>query len=269
MTTPPTTPPSKRGRWEETGTGAGAEGINIKTSGGQAIHAKVSRVESGVPIWRTDSFVGLDENQKEAVRAEQLGIPGAFLLHNFFSSQECDDLVSTTEVLGYSAAKVSVYGGQMVSMDTVRKGSRLIWDTQQSWLEPLWERLERHLPELGISGYRPIELNNRLRFLKYEPGDYFKPHYDGAYSPGPKKRSFMTFIAYLNDVKEGGQTNFFKRSSGKKPAVSVAPRKGNAIIFFHDNELSPLHEGAEILSGLKYAVRTDVMYEKLRCSFVV
>lgn len=238
------------------------DSIDTKTS--VDIECEVARIESGVPIWVTSSFVTLRGDQGAKVRAEQLGIPGAFLLHNFLSDQECDELVALTERMGYNPAKVTTYGGKMVSLDTVRKGSRLIWDTQQSWLEPLWERLKHHLPDLGNSSFRPSELNNRLRFLKYEPGDYFRPHYDGAYCAGPEKRSFMTFIAYLNDVKEGGQTNFFKRSTERKPAVSVAPRRGNAIVFFHDHELSPLHEGADIPIGVKYAVRTDVMYNKVK-----
>jgi hypothetical protein len=42
--------------------------------------------------------------------------------------------------------------------------------------------------------------NLRLRFLKYNPGEYFAPHMDGMYMRENGERSFVTIQLYLNQV---------------------------------------------------------------------
>jgi predicted 2-oxoglutarate/Fe(II)-dependent dioxygenase YbiX len=112
----------------------------------------------------------------------------------------------------------------------------------------------------------PIEavgLNERLRFLKYGPGDYFKPHTDGCYvRPDGKERSFVTLQLYLNsgtdlgDHKEGdfvgGATTFLVDDTN----VPCVPRAGRVLIFQHNIR----HEDSLINRGTKYVVRTDIMY---------
>ena len=56
-------------------------------------------------------------------------------------------------------------------------------------------------------------------------------------------------MIYLNEGFEGGET-VFQRFLGVKPAC------GKALVFFHRQ----LHEGAPVVSGRKYVLRTDVMY---------
>ena len=46
----------------------------------------------------------------------------------------------------------------------------------------------------------------------------------------------------------GGETEF--------DDFSVAPKKGTALIFRHDIK----HKGCKVLSGFKYALRTDIMF---------
>jgi hypothetical protein len=42
------------------------------------------------------------------------------------------------------------------------------------------------------------------------------------------------------------------------PTVAIVPRQGTALVFAH----SQLHEGAPVLSGRKYVLRTDVLYRR-------
>ena len=73
-------------------------------------------------------------------------------------------------------------------------------------------------------------------------------------------------MIYLNDNYEGGSTNFYKepmdsKLNGKKGSInrekdliaSVSPKTGKALIFTHES----FHEGAEILKGSKYIIRTE------------
>ena len=58
-------------------------------------------------------------------------------------------------------------------------------------------------------GYRAVGLNERLSFLRYDPGDYCKPHNDGNYlrndpnDPRYGEVSMVTFQLYLNEGFEG------------------------------------------------------------------
>lgn len=62
--------------------------------------------------------------------------------------------------------------------------------------------------------------------------------------------SERTFMIYLNDDFTGGQTAFYEFD------VDVAPRLGMALVFQH----RLLHEGCTVRSGVKYVLRSDVMY---------
>merc|ERR1719263_1456363 len=127
----------------------------------------------------------------------------------------------------------------------------------------LFQRLQPWLPVHGPRGgwVRCTGLNERLRFLKYVPGDYFRPHQDGRYVRGPGEKdagdtSLMTVMIYLNTPEKGGDTNFL--SYDHSHFSPVAPITGLALIFDHNI----LHEGATLERGVKYCIRTDCMYTR-------
>jgi predicted 2-oxoglutarate/Fe(II)-dependent dioxygenase YbiX len=94
----------------------------------------------------------------------------------------------------------------------------------------------------------------RLRFLKYSSGQEFKPHFDGSYVRDNGERSYWTLMLYLNEGCEGGSTAFLSTHTDEK--VEVTPRVGRVLIFQHDL----YHSGEPVVSGWKYAMRTDVMF---------
>ena len=59
----------------------------------------------------------------------------------------------------------------------------------------------------------------------------------------------LTFMVYLNDEFEGGETTIEK--------LDVQPEKGLALLFFHHVR----HKGQPVVRGRKYVLRTDVMYQ--------
>ncbi|MNJ86153.1 hypothetical protein D3C87_36400 [compost metagenome] len=169
-----------------------------------------------------------------------------YLLEDFFNEQECDDLVLWSEQRGYEEAKVQVYGKQ-VMVKNMRNNSRINYlDTDLA--ARIWERFKPHaVLEFGNS--TAIGLNELFRFYRYEPGQYFKKHIDGSYVRNVGEASCFTFMIYLNDDFEGGETTFEN--------FTVKPKKGTALIFHHPIK----HAGEELRSGVKYALRTDVMYK--------
>ena len=69
----------------------------------------------------------------------------------------------------------------------------------------IFDRLRPFLPARKRDGdgaeWRLVGLNERLRFLRYDPGQYFLQHPDGDFRRGPRERpreiSFITLLLYL------------------------------------------------------------------------
>ncbi|KAI0179533.1 hypothetical protein GGR52DRAFT_310476 [Hypoxylon sp. FL1284] len=198
----------------------------------------------------------------------------------------------------WAPALVNVGGGYEVHTPSYRNSDRIIWD-QQDVVDRMWARMER-LPQIRVAllsftqkrervvlragaarGAAPAEpdvlvahwdfhrVNQRLRFLRYGAGQFFKPHCDSPYRETQDGQDVMTHYTvhlYLNDSKQevgdkaelvGGATSFL--SSDEKRKLDVDPRAGRVLIFQHRRLY---HSGDDVKAGTKYTVRTDIMYRK-------
>jgi hypothetical protein len=108
-------------------------------------------------------------------------------------------------------------------------------------------------------------------------------HCDGAYGNADgTTRSYYTIHLYLNDSAQalgipppkkgkkngnsdvdprdellrGGATTFY--STNRERKLDVDPKVGRVLIFQHKRLL---HAGDEVISGIKYTMRSDLMYE--------
>lgn len=179
----------------------------------------------------------------------------AFVLDNVFSEEECQDWIEMTEGKSYEPALVNIGGGRQMHMPDVRNNMRCIVDSEEM-ADKLFQRIKPFLPET-IGRCKIVSLNERLRFLRYDPGQKFEPHHDGAYMrPDGSEVSRVTVQLYLNEGFEGGSTNFLEGFAAALPPVPCVPKIGRVLIFEH----RLLHEGEELRVGRKYAMRTDVMY---------
>jgi predicted 2-oxoglutarate/Fe(II)-dependent dioxygenase YbiX len=134
----------------------------------------------------------------------------------------------------------------------VRDNARLIVD-DLDLATRLWPRAKPLLPRC-IHNWRAVGFNERFRFYRYDPGQTFAPHWDGAFYRDNGEQSELTFMVYLNDDFTGGETKFYLESGS--PRLTVKPERGMALVFVHQQ----LHEGAPVVQGRKYVLRTDVMY---------
>lgn len=57
----------------------------------------------------------------------------------------------------------------------------------------------------------------------------------------------------------GGETVFYKGHSSKQVLLSVAPEQGKMLLHGHGAKCLT-HEGSAVTSGVKYVLRTDVVY---------
>lgn len=118
-----------------------------------------------------------------------------------------------------------------------------------------------------------------MRFNINQKANTVAGHCDGSYStPDGRQRSFYTLHLYLNDsaqalgIPEG--TDPKSGSLKTEPAsdllrggattfhlgdrrLDVDPKIGRVLIFQHSRLL---HSGDEVISGIKYTMRSDIMF---------
>lgn len=189
--------------------------------------------------------------QKEPLAGDEV-----FVVRGFMSDEECDSLIGQSELRGYEAATLSMGDGGMLMTD-FRDNARLIVDSP-AMAERYFDRIEALLPALG--GRRPLGLNERFRFYRYDPGQTFAPHQDYPYERSPSEASALTLMVYLTDDFTGGSTDFYHEDETLR--LSVKPERGMALLFRHEL----LHAGTRVEQGRKYVLRTDVMYPTQRWS---
>lgn len=172
--------------------------------------------------------------------------PEIFLIQDFLTKKECNHFIEKGKEEKFKKAKVNVHGKQ-VMIQSVRNNERVMFKDEEL-ANTLWEKLKPFMPET-FGKYKVKEVNELFRIYKYTKGQRFKMHRDGSFQRNDKECSFFSFLIYLNQDFEGGET-YFERGN------KITPRQGNALLFHH-----PLrHEGKAIISGTKYVLRTDVMY---------
>ncbi len=173
-------------------------------------------------------------------------------IDDFLSASECTAFITASESAGYDDAPLTTAHGFVMRPD-IRNNTRVIWD-DTPLAEKLWARLAPHFSE-RFWELKPIGLNERFRFYRYDTGQRFAPHFDGSYRRENGEESYVTLLLYLNSDCEGGQTRLEVPSV--EGVLEVQPGAGLALLFAH----RLLHEGAPVLAGRKYVLRTDVMYE--------
>ena len=173
--------------------------------------------------------------------------PLVWTIPGVMTADECADEIARIEQLGPAAAPISTPAGFVMRPD-IRNNERVMFD-DVPLAERLFARIRDALPPV-LCGMRAVGANERFRCYRYTPGQQFAAHYDGAYARNVRERSLLTLIVYLNDDFEGGRTAFLDYG------LEALPKTGTALVFQH----LLLHEGCTVHAGVKYAMRSDVMY---------
>ena len=227
---------------------------------------------------------------------EQLLGASAIVVHDLLSGEECEQLKCFMDLYDREAA----YSGEVTmtpaTPSLTHRNNQRVCVSSDALSEVLLTRLTPVLASLqqdiitctednaesflnkgfGMQGtWRVHSLNSRFRLCKYHTGGHFGPHYDSDFVVDPlRKRSLKTFMLYLNDSYEGGETNFVTShdlhfdenaqiycSPSESVFASLKAKRGDCLVFDHHL----LHEGHQVIQGEKYIIRTDLMYEKDPC----
>ena len=119
----------------------------------------------------------------------------AAVLDNVFTEQACQTLINMAESTTHGEweeAMVNIGNGKQRTIKDTRDCGRIIWD-DFDMVATIWARIKDQVPEIltlkkqpHITGHGPVKrnetwkmsrLNERMRFLKYQEGQYFRRKY--------------------------------------------------------------------------------------------
>ncbi|MGH8371282.1 MAG: 2OG-Fe(II) oxygenase, partial [Gammaproteobacteria bacterium] len=109
----------------------------------------------------------------------------------------------------------------------------------------------------GLAGI-PARHAEPLAMLRYTPGQEYKPHMDYLVGSGTGEQMesrggqrVVTTFVYLNDVEQGGETDFPELKARIKPARGRAVKFYNLDVHDEPNPLT-MHAGCPVLKGEKW-----------------
>ncbi|KAJ6529693.1 hypothetical protein B0H19DRAFT_528783 [Mycena capillaripes] len=208
------------------------------------------------------------------INFEAAGLPEyshcyAIVLDSLFSNPELTSILSEAERQPWKIAQINA--GTTVFTDmSFRNGQRIIYDSFELSAQ-IFEKIRPHLSAIeeieepvsvyqrfrgrhiqAVQKWRMVRMNERLRFLRYPKGGFFRAHVDGCYENEQNgQRTFHTVQLYLPSDTSGsdesfkpaggGATRFWGEKVDDYADVEALP--GRVLIFQHDDLL---HTGEEV-----------------------
>jgi prolyl 4-hydroxylase len=170
---------------------------------------------------------------------------------NFLTHEECDKIIEMSKDHLFVS---KIYDTNEDTLSIGFRNSLQYWlnDEDNIFIKNISERI-RNATNAKTNYMEPLQV------VKYPENGYFYHHYDvceGSHEKcermnlghGPR---FMTFIIYLNDDFDGGETDFPKRN------IKIKPNKGKAVLFYNTNKKGEIlensfHAGLPITKGNKW-----------------
>jgi hypothetical protein len=111
--------------------------------------------------------------------------------------------------------------------------------------QSLSESMPAYVSQLLYCPWNCYLKDTGFNIQRTEPGEFFNWHADFRINPEEKSFRVLTYIWYLNDIHDGGQTEFIN-------GLSVQPKTGRLLFF--PAEVSVVHRGVSPVSETKYIV---------------
>jgi prolyl 4-hydroxylase len=170
--------------------------------------------------------------------------PEVRLIPALFSAAECDYLIATATPLLRPSSVIDPYTGRDIP-HPVRTSSAVGFPFVSE--NPAIHALNRRLAAASGTDVRAGE---PLQVLSYAPGEQYRQHSDALPGVAPNQQRVLTFLVYLNDDFDGGETAF--------PAAGLKARgrAGDGLLFRNaspDGTPNPraVHAGLPVTRGTK------------------
>jgi hypothetical protein len=219
-----------------------------------------------------------------------------FTIKKGLTPDECNILIAKANGKGWKKSPPTGGGHGRNDKEIPRTSSLcVLYDTELA--KKLGDIIKPHLPpnltylnhkdnpylhgEYQGAEWSPAFVYDKMRLYQYFPGDSFPEHHD--YKIRRRiitedneiiEQSFTSLLIYLNDDFEDGQTGYWpdeiglhcrykkdvdeQSSKRKTHQILVTPEPGKIVLQYQDM----MHEGISPKKGVKYLLRTDVIYRQ-------
>jgi hypothetical protein len=181
-----------------------------------------------------------------------------FILQDYLQNIDvCDSLI---EYHKNSGRKVhGLVGDYEIRPDIKQSTDVALLDgiLRNNYLNLLQIVLEKYMQVFPYSNlYCPFEIVETINIQHYKPNEGFKAwHTERTFPNPPRGARHLVFMTYLNDVKDGGQTEWFHQK------LKVKPKKGLTVIwpadwtYTHRGIPSPTEEKYIVTGWFNYVER--------------
>ncbi|PWA40801.1 2-oxoglutarate (2OG) and Fe(II)-dependent oxygenase superfamily protein [Artemisia annua] len=191
--------------------------------------------------------------------------PRALYFPGFATEQQCNGIIKMAKVKLAPSTLALRKGETAENTKDIRTSSGMFvssYEDKTGILDQIEKKIER-------ATMIPRRHGEAFNVLRYDLGQKYNSHYD-AFNPteyGPQKsQRIASFLLYLSDVEEGGETMFpfengenadsnydFRKCIGLK----IKPRKGDGLLFYSlypNGTIDPtsLHGSCPVIKGQKW-----------------
>lgn len=179
-------------------------------------------------------------------------------INDFMNKSECLEMINIINRKGLRRSTVTKTNNEKYDLELRTSSTcdlnRVTNEQDKQFINQLEYRISKML---GIN----IDYSEPIQGQKYTINQHFKQHSD-YFTPTQENyeenvkdigNRTWTFMVYLNNVEEGGETNF--------PNInySVKPILGKAVVWYNLNKngtgnYNSIHEGSKIIKGEKYII---------------
>ncbi|KAJ3669840.1 hypothetical protein LUZ60_010164 [Juncus effusus] len=224
------------------------------------------RMEEGASDWPAMPRGDTGEAQIASIPFQVLSWkPRALYFPNFANSDQCEKIIK----LAKSRLRPSTLALRKGETEESTKGIRTSSGTFLSAREDETGTLAWVEDKIAKITMIPRIHGEAFNVLRYELGQRYASHYD-AFNPseyGPQKsQRVASFLLYLSDVEEGGETMFpFENGENmeigydyeKCLGLKVKPRQGDGLLFYSlmiNGTIDPtsLHGSCPVIKGEKW-----------------
>jgi len=217
-----------------------------------------SKVEDfGFDVYKIDDFMSADEARAWINYGERESFERCFQTESYDAAHRQQGRIQLTEGLQSSKDIARIIFNRLLTLGAIPR---------------------------TIDGMIPYGCMSNIRLYRYNTGDSFGKHIDESHFCLIEKvpcTSQFTCLIYLNgnginddsnaESNEqglpglyGGALAFYQSHSAKESFQIFAPKVGTCILHRHGH-MCRTHESQPILNGVKYVLRTDVVYTADDC----
>lgn len=229
-----------------------------------SLNTKPIATEQPLPNWPalTPILSALDLSLEETLKDQIL------VVRNLFTSTLCKNYISYLSTLPLTTTPGKPKRGEATRVNDRFQVSDPVF-AQRLWNDTALKALVTGYTDPSTFGGEILGLNSNIRIYRYTPSQFFDKHYDESnrISFGPEAtpgKTTWTLLIYLSTC-EGGETIFYPEPANRKERtpdpIVCGLEVGMALLHRHGDDCL-LHEGAEVKSGEKWVLRSDLVVKR-------